>query len=104
RFISEIPSELLEGSEQVQQSMFGGLKRETNTKVRPARQKAEKMQSTGAEQVGWKPGDKVEHNKWGVGTVVKVSNTGDDTELDIAFQAPTGIKRLLAKFAPIKKQ
>jgi DNA helicase-2/ATP-dependent DNA helicase PcrA len=48
-------------------------------------------------------GDKVSHNKWGVGTVVSVKGTGDDTELQIAFPAPTGIKRLLARFAPITK-
>jgi DNA helicase II / ATP-dependent DNA helicase PcrA len=48
-------------------------------------------------------GDKVTHPKWGVGTVVAVKGSGDDTELQIAFPAPTGIKRLLAKFAPITK-
>ena len=40
----------------------------------------------------------------GSGTVVKVQGTGDAMELDVAFPAPTGIKRLLAKFAPITKQ
>jgi DNA helicase-2/ATP-dependent DNA helicase PcrA len=48
-------------------------------------------------------GDKVSHNKWGTGVVVAVKGSGDDTELQIAFPAPTGIKRLLAKFAPITK-
>jgi DNA helicase-2/ATP-dependent DNA helicase PcrA len=48
-------------------------------------------------------GDKVSHNKWGTGTVVSVKGSGDDTELQIAFPAPVGIKRLLARFAPITK-
>ncbi len=48
-------------------------------------------------------GDKVSHGKWGTGTVVAVKGQGDDTELQIAFPAPVGIKRLLAKFAPITK-
>lgn len=48
--------------------------------------------------------DKVSHNKWGTGVVVAVKGTGDDTELQIAFPAPVGVKRLLAKFAPITKQ
>lgn len=48
-------------------------------------------------------GDKVSHQKWGVGTIVAVKGSGDDTELQIAFPAPTGIKRLLARFAPIEK-
>ncbi|MNI09517.1 ATP-dependent DNA helicase PcrA [compost metagenome] len=51
-----------------------------------------------------KMGDKVSHGKWGIGTIVAVKGSGDDTELQIAFPAPTGIKRLLAKFAPITKQ
>ncbi|GIQ70021.1 ATP-dependent DNA helicase PcrA [Xylanibacillus composti] len=48
-------------------------------------------------------GDKVSHNKWGTGTVVSMKGSGDDTELQIAFPAPVGIKRLLARFAPIAK-
>ncbi|KPV45741.1 ATP-dependent DNA helicase PcrA [Alicyclobacillus ferrooxydans] len=47
-------------------------------------------------------GDKVEHRKWGQGTVVSV-HAGDDLELTIAFPAPIGIKRLVARFAPIRK-
>jgi DNA helicase-2/ATP-dependent DNA helicase PcrA len=49
-------------------------------------------------------GDKVSHGKWGIGTIVAVKGSGDDTELQIAFPAPVGIKRLLAKFAPITKE
>lgn len=49
-------------------------------------------------------GDKVNHGKWGTGVVVAVKGTGDNTELQIAFPAPVGVKRLLAKFAPITKQ
>jgi DNA helicase-2/ATP-dependent DNA helicase PcrA len=48
-------------------------------------------------------GDKVSHGKWGTGVIVAVKGSGDDTELQIAFPAPVGVKRLLAKFAPITK-
>jgi DNA helicase II / ATP-dependent DNA helicase PcrA len=58
----------------------------------------------GAELTAYVAGDKVSHPKWGIGTVVAVKGSGDDTELQIAFASPTGIKRLLAKFAPITKQ
>ncbi|MCM3000668.1 DNA helicase PcrA [Paenibacillus cellulositrophicus] len=50
-----------------------------------------------------KAGDKVSHGKWGIGTVVSVKGSGNDTELQIAFPAPVGVKRLLAGFAPITK-
>ena len=52
----------------------------------------------------WNPGDKAAHKIWGTGTVVSVKGTADDMELDIAFPNPIGIKRLLAKFAPIEKE
>jgi len=45
----------------------------------------------------------VNHVKWGVGTVVAVKGEGNDRELQIAFPAPIGVKRLLAAFAPITK-
>ena len=61
------------------------------------------MNTSGGEKLDWAVGDKAEHGKWGVGTVVSVKGSGDGLELDIAFPS-MGIKRLLAKFAPIKKQ
>lgn len=57
----------------------------------------------GAETMDWKAGDKVAHGKWGTGTVVSIKGSGQDLELTIAFPNPTGLKKLLAKFAPIKK-
>lgn len=104
RFIHEIPEELMEGMEQAKQSMFGRPQRQTINKQEPVRKRVVRPKTTGAENVEWQAGQKVSHNKWGTGTVVKVTGTGDETELDIAFSAPTGIKRLLAKFAPITKQ
>ncbi len=59
--------------------------------------------STGGDQLDWKVGDRASHGKWGVGTVVSVKGSGEGTELDIAFPSPTGVKRLLAKFAPVTK-
>lgn len=60
------------------------------------------LQSTGGDQLEWRAGDKAVHGKWGTGTVVSVKGDGDGLELDIAFPG-VGIKRLLAKFAPITK-
>src|SRR5699024_1679348 len=109
RFITEIPESLLEGMEEEQQPVFAQMVNNNRpiankqTPKAPPRQKAQQV-TTGAEGVEWKAGDKAHHNKWGVGMVVKVQGEGDKTELDVAFPAPTGIKRLLAKFAPITKQ
>lgn len=59
--------------------------------------------SASASAVSYHAGDKVEHRKWGVGTVVDAKTNNDDLELTIAFPAPIGVKRLLAQFAPIQK-
>ncbi|MFD1776541.1 DNA helicase PcrA [Paenibacillus rhizophilus] len=57
----------------------------------------------GGASADFKAGDKVSHGKWGVGTIVAVKGSGNDMELQIAFPAPVGVKRLLAGFAPISK-
>ncbi|ARA97914.1 DNA helicase PcrA [Geobacillus thermodenitrificans] len=88
RFLNEIPAHLLET-----------VSRRQMTASRPV---VSRPQVNGAVGV-WKVGDRANHRKWGIGTVVSVRGEGDDQELDIAFPSPIGIKRLLAKFAPIEK-
>ncbi|CAH2717263.1 ATP-dependent DNA helicase PcrA [Neobacillus rhizosphaerae] len=120
RFIAEIPEDLIEGVEPETRmntpfgsggrsfgssgTSFGGPRSSFAT---PAAQRKPVTRpvsaASGGEEVGWKVGDKAEHGKWGIGTVVSVKGQGEGTELDIAFPSPVGIKRLLAKFAPIKK-
>lgn len=101
RFIKEIPEDLLEGVPE--------RKSESRFSARPAAPAARKAvirpaaRTTGGEDIGWNVGDKAVHGKWGTGTVVSVKGDGDSKELDIAFPSPVGIKRLLAKFAPIQK-
>ncbi|OQO99590.1 DNA helicase PcrA [Geobacillus sp. 44C] len=97
RFIREIPEELVERvNKRTSWTSAAAGKQTTVRKIAIA-------SSTGGEAIPWKVGDKVEHKKWGIGTVVSVRGEGDDKELDIAFPSPIGIKRLLAKFAPITK-
>ncbi len=77
-------------------------KKRTLGEIQKPSSQLSRLQSTGGEQHGWKVGDKVLHGKWGTGTVVSVRGEGEGMELDIAFPQ-LGIKRLLAKFAPITK-
>lgn len=105
RFLNEIPEELLEGMEEAHTDIFSVPKPSLHTQQKQPKRRAQKLQKTsGAEGEQWSPGDKADHKKWGTGTVVNVQGEGEGMELDIAFPAPTGIKRLLAKFAPITKQ
>ncbi len=50
--------------------------------------------------IQWRPGDKARHGKWGVGTVVSVEGSGEETQLKIAFP-DQGVKGLMQKYAPI---
>ncbi|WP_404447485.1 DNA helicase PcrA [Sutcliffiella horikoshii] len=129
RFIKEIPEDLLESEENKEAasrptpfggrgssfggptSPFGGGSAAGRGRAAtPVSQTARRttapsrgLTATGGESLDWMVGDKAEHKKWGVGTVVSVKGDGDGKELDIAFPSPTGIKRLLAKFAPVTK-
>ncbi|MEH7463660.1 DNA helicase PcrA [Bacillus thuringiensis] len=107
RFISEIPEELIETLHEVKpkRETFGAKSKPTTTTTVRSRSAFARpaAKTTGGEQIGWSVGDKASHQKWGIGTVVSVKGEGDGKELDIAFPSPIGIKRLMAKFAPVTK-
>ncbi|WP_062352735.1 DNA helicase PcrA [Bacillus kwashiorkori] len=105
RFIDEIPAELfLDLNEVRKQKRSESTTAVTNTmNTVQRRQRVMAPISSGGEKLAWKAGDRAQHKKWGIGTVVAVSGKEDDLQLDIAFPSPVGIKRLLAKFAPIEK-
>lgn len=120
RFLKEIPEQLVEDispSRERRASMsgvsgaaggYGSGRASAGLSARgsaPAAGQARVKSSVPQEREvdSYQTGDKVSHNKWGTGVVVSVKGSGADTELQIAFPAPTGVKRLLAKFAPIEK-
>ncbi|MEN9406063.1 MAG: helicase PcrA, partial [Bacillota bacterium] len=51
----------------------------------------------------WQQGDKVMHKKWGEGVVVQVLGIDEAQELNVSFAPPIGIKKLLARYAPLSK-
>ncbi|SDX10086.1 DNA helicase-2 / ATP-dependent DNA helicase PcrA [Marininema mesophilum] len=90
-FLKEIPDHLLES-----------VGKSSAVLKKPVLRQGTARPATNSD-LDWSVGDKVQHGKWGVGTVVKVQGSGENTELTIAFPAPIGVKRLLAKFAPISR-
>ncbi len=103
RFIAEISEDIIETlSEKSGFSIGGGSTAKNASPVRSAVKKPV-YKTSGGDRMGWSPGDKAAHKTWGTGMVVSVKGTGEAVELDIAFPDPVGIKRLLAKFAPIEK-
>jgi DNA helicase-2/ATP-dependent DNA helicase PcrA len=97
RFLKEIPSGLLEQS---------GIKKDLSTIDLPANTNIFVQKQT-EQGLGSNPslvnlGDKVEHNKFGLGVVVSMSGSGDDLQVGVAFP-DLGIKQLIWRWAPIKK-
>jgi DNA helicase-2/ATP-dependent DNA helicase PcrA len=48
------------------------------------------------------PGDRVQHDTFGLGTVVAVEGVADKTVASIDFGSD-GVKRLLLRYAPVEK-
>ncbi|CEH28119.1 ATP-dependent DNA helicase PcrA [Aneurinibacillus migulanus] len=117
RFIEEIPEHLIQAEGTVQERLAARTGRMDSQMTQPQQRSgvvsmrsqqpkgstSKALGGQGAEAMDWKAGDKVAHGKWGTGTVVSIKGSGQDLELTIAFPNPTGLKKLLAKFAPIEK-
>jgi DNA helicase-2/ATP-dependent DNA helicase PcrA len=58
--------------------------------------------STGAELLGLEAGDTVVHGRWGEGTVLATSGSGENAEATVQF-AGVGRKQLLLRMAPVKR-
>jgi DNA helicase-2/ATP-dependent DNA helicase PcrA len=49
------------------------------------------------------PGDRVTHDSFGLGTVVRVEGEGERAMAHVDFGGESGVKRLLLRFAPLEK-
>ena len=66
-------------------------------RIVPIRQETPRPQSA-IGNIGLKEGDVIEHQRFGVGTVIKVEGTGENTKATVEFKNAGG-KQLLLKFA-----
>ncbi len=67
----------------------------------PADRAAEAAPAAPAE-ARWRPGDRVRHPKFGIGTVVSSQPHRGDVEVVVAFEE-AGVRRLLQSFAPLEE-
>lgn len=58
--------------------------------------------SVSANVISLNAGDRVTHEKFGMGTVIETGGSGDKADATIDFGA-TGTKRLLLRYAPVEK-
>ena len=70
---------------------------EPKRRIVPLRQETPRPQSA-IGNIGIKEGNVIEHQRFGVGTVIKVEGTGENTKATVEFKN-AGIKQLLLKFA-----
>ncbi|HEX9866620.1 MAG TPA: DNA helicase PcrA [Acidimicrobiia bacterium] len=89
RFLTEIPDGLLEKA--------GKRQRRTASERAAATGPRTTME---AGEIG--PGDRVRHDKWGLGTVREVVGLGDRAEAEVMFDTQ-GKKRLLLAWAPLER-
>src|ERR1700722_16878376 len=95
RFLTEVPAELID------------WRRDESSATPPAMERA--SQRPGVRTLGnravplLQPGDRVNHDSYGLGTVLSVEGRGDDPEAKIAFGGDYGIKHLVLRYAPIEK-
>jgi DNA helicase-2/ATP-dependent DNA helicase PcrA len=98
RFLDEIPADLID------------WRRSESTAIRPsstpavARLAARPGVSSPGNRVvvHLEPGDRVTHDTFGLGTVVRVEGAGDKAVAHVDFRGD-GVKRLLLRYAPVEK-
>ena len=98
QFIKDIPDHLIEqiGDRDKEHIEDRGKGDNRIIKLSEVRKK-----DTAQDKPKFNPGGKVEHARFGIGTIVSVSGTGEDEELKVAFPK-LGIKQFIVKYAPIK--
>jgi len=109
RFLLEIPEPLLDTSGLTFPLRGGGERREPidlkSLLRKPPPESGSSVPDTKLTLSGATPlqvGDKVRHQEWGQGVVVKVSQDENDDIIAVAFPQ-VGIKRLAASVAPLRK-
>jgi DNA helicase II / ATP-dependent DNA helicase PcrA len=95
RFLSEVPEHLIE------------WRRTAAVAAQPASERLARkpgVAALGNRRVPTlRPGDRVTHDSYGLGTVLSVEGRGDDPEAKIDFGGDYGIKHLVLRYAPIEK-
>jgi DNA helicase-2/ATP-dependent DNA helicase PcrA len=98
RFLSEIPASLVEWKRNAKDVAAAATPASARMASRP-----------GTTVVGNRsvpaltPGDRVNHDKFGLGTVVSTDGYGDSAEAKIDFGGSYGIKHLVLRYAPLEK-
>jgi DNA helicase-2/ATP-dependent DNA helicase PcrA len=98
RFLSEIPSSLVEWKRSAKDVAAAASSSSARLASRPG------TSVVGNRSVpALSPGDRVNHDKFGLGTVVSADGFGDSAEAKIDFGGSYGVKHLVLRYAPLEK-
>lgn len=98
RFVAEIPSELVDWRSDPGKNAWSAASGASRRDARPAPAK----KPGGRPVPNLAPGDRVTHDKFGLGTVVSVDGVAEKTKVKIDFGSG-GEKTLLLAYAPVEK-
>ncbi len=103
RFLEEIPADVVEWrrEEPVGRSPLSGGYGSSPSSSSAALRLGDRVVGTGP-VISLAAGERVTHQKFGLGTVVSTSGIGDKAEATIDFGS-AGVKRLLLRYAPVEK-
>jgi DNA helicase-2/ATP-dependent DNA helicase PcrA len=98
RFLSEIPGSLIEWKRDASAAAAASSPASERMATRPG------VTTVGNRPVpALSPGDRVTHDKFGLGTVVSSDGYGDQAEAKIDFGGEYGVKHLVLRYAPLEK-
>ncbi len=98
RFLSEIPASLIEWRRSAKDVAAAAASSSSRIASRPG------TAVVGNRSVpALSPGDRVNHDKFGLGTVVSTDGYGDSAEAKIDFGGSYGLKHLVLRYAPLEK-
>lgn len=108
RFLQEVPRNLIHEYRRPQQQkvVLRDVPREQDSRPRTTnwflQNKSSFVPKEASSSASFKAGDRVNHKKWGLGTIVAVKDTEDGQEVKVAFNGG-GIRSLLTKYAVLQK-
>lgn len=103
RFIREIPPDYMEFNDKTRTTPFGFEKTAKRTDSGYLQSRAiQKEKDSEQPMESFSAGDRITHSVFGDGTVFSAAPIGNDTLLEISFDK-VGTKKIMAKFAKIKK-
>ena len=102
RFLDEIPADLVEWERELSGAAAIG-RRDQRPAVATLAARPGVRSPGNRPVIPLSPGDRVTHDSYGLGTVVRTLGEGDKTQAEVDFGGELGVKRFVLRFAPLEK-